>query len=392
MMHRTGARPLALLVLSLALGACAGHTPPAVPAPEPAPAAPPVDPLRPPVKPDHRYVVVDVDVNELRFMDGDRVLWRAPVGTGTGFRLSTPGSSWQFTTPSGTRYVQFKQLDPPWFRPDWWYHENKLPVPPADSPARKEIGGLGSAGVFLGDEIAIHGTDKPELLGKRVSHGCIRLSNANALRLFHDVQVGTPVVIVGHADVLGEQPDSVARFTRTTRRGRTADPGLYRNPMDRYTTAQLLARLDRQLAAGVADDSAWTLTAGALLERGLADDAPALRGLLARAGQAGSEPKRHEYADFLADAFSRGALRTVVALNRIDPQARQRAVEDIVDATLALYHGPPEHPLAPWPTRRVPVDRLGPEGQAGWHALQAAEASYRERLGLAPRTAAGGAE
>ncbi|HEX8907129.1 MAG TPA: L,D-transpeptidase, partial [Longimicrobiaceae bacterium] len=345
---------------------------------------PAVDPLRPPVRPDHRYVVVDVEHNELRFMDGQQVLWRAPVGTGTGFRLSTPGRAWQFTTPTGTRYVQFKQLNPAWFRPDWWYHENKLPVPPPESPLRKEEGGLGAAAVYLGDEIAIHGTDKPELLGRRVSHGCIRLSNTNALRLFHDVQVGTPVVIVGEGEVLGEQPDSVARFTRT-RRGR--GPTVYRNPMDRLATAALLTRLDRQLGAA-ADDSSWTLTASALLERGLADDAPALRGLLERAGKAEPEQRRREYANFLADAFSRGALRTVVSLNRIAPAARERAVEEIVEATMALYHGPPDHPLAPLPTRRVPVSRLGPEGQAGWRALQDAEDSYRQRTGAGQRTAA----
>ncbi|HSU15568.1 L,D-transpeptidase [Longimicrobium sp.] len=384
MMLRTGARAIAPALLALALAACAGHTP-AAPAPQPAPAPVAIDPLRPPVRPDHRYVVVDVERNELRYMDGDRVLWRAPVGTGTGFRLSTPGRAWQFSTPTGTRYVQFKQLNPAWFRPDWWYHENKLPVPPAESPARKEEGGLGSAAVFLGDEIAIHGTDKPELLGRRVSHGCIRLSNTNALRLFHDVQVGTPVVIVGQAEVLGEQPDSVARYTRTNAR-RSRGPTVYRNPMDRLGTPALLARLDRQLGSA-ADDSAWTLTASALLERGLADDAPALRGLLERAGRPEPAPRRNEYANFLADAFSRGALRTVVSLNRITPEARQRAVEAIVEATMALYHGPADHPLAPWPTRRVPVSRLGPEGQAGWRALQDAEAAYRTRIGAAPRTA-----
>jgi hypothetical protein len=379
-MSKSFARRGALLLLALASGACASHGPALAPAPEPAPVVE-VDPLRPPVRVDHRYVVVDVEHNELRFMDGERVLWRAPVGTGTGFRLSAPGQRWQFTTPSGTRYVQFKQLDPPWFRPDWWYHENRLPVPSPDAPARKEEGGLGSAAVFLGDEIAIHGTDKPELLGRRVSHGCIRLSNANALRLFHDVQVGTPVVIVGEAEVLGEQPDSVARFTRA--RPRARGPVLFRNPADRVATPLLLTRLDRQLGPS-ADDSAWTLTASALLERGLKDDAAALRGLLERAGAAQPEGRRREYDAFLADAFSRGALRTVVSLNRIAAPARQRAVEGIVSATMALYHGPVNHPQAPWPTQRVPVARLGPEGQAGWHALQAAEDAYRVAVGAAP--------
>jgi hypothetical protein len=219
--------PLALGA-ALLMGACStmGSRKPAPPPPAAAP-APPV-----PV-PDRKFVVVDVERNELRFMDGERVLWRAPVGTGTGFRLSTrSGRQWQFHTPSGTMQVQYKELNPAWFRPDWWFIENKRPVPPQDSPLRKEEGGLGAAAVFLGNELAIHGTDKPELLGRRVSHGCIRLSNANAVRLFHNVQVGTPVMIVGESVVLNEeQPDSVARFTRSARRVPRRP-----NPLDRVTT------------------------------------------------------------------------------------------------------------------------------------------------------------
>lgn len=363
--------PLALGA-ALLLGACStlgGKKP--VEAPAAAPAQPAA------VQPNRKFVVVDVEKNELRFMDGEQVLWRAPVGTGTGFRLSTrSGRQWQFHTPSGTMQVQYKELDPAWFRPDWWYVENKLPVPPKDSPVRKEVGGLGAAAVFLGDELAIHGTDKPELLGRRVSHGCIRLSNANAVRLFHNVQVGTPVMIVGQSVVLNEdQPDSVARFTRSARRVPRRP-----NPLDRVGTESLLTRLDAQLRAP--GDSAWVAVAAELVERGVKDDAPALRGLLSRAGEPASATRRREYATFLADVFSRGALRTVVALNRITPEARTRAVEDIVEATMSLWHADLNAPMTPWPTRRVPKERLGPEGQAGWVALQRAEQAYRDRFGV----------
>lgn len=372
------ARATLAMAAALLMGACStvggGKKP--VQAPPPPVAQAPV------VQPNRKFVVVDVEHNELRFMDGERVLWRAPVGTGTGFRLSTrSGRQWQFHTPSGTMLVQYKELNPAWFRPDWWFVENKLPIPPEGSPQRKEEGGLGAAAVFLGNELAIHGTDKPELLGRRVSHGCIRLSNANAVRLFHNVQVGTPVMIVGESTVLNEdQPDSVARFTRAARRvPRRA------NPLDRVSTTQLLTRFDTQLRAP--GDSAWVAVAAELVERGLKEDAPALRGLLSRAGEPASPARRGEYSTFLADVFSRGALRTVVSLNRITPEARQRAVEDIVEATMSLYHGDLNAQLAPWPTRRVPKERLGPEGQAGWVALQRAEQAYRDRFGV--RMAAG---
>jgi lipoprotein-anchoring transpeptidase ErfK/SrfK len=370
--------PLALGA-ALLMGACTTLGGRREPAPAPTAEAPPP---RATIQPNRKYVVVDVEQNELRFMDGARVLWRAPVGTGTGFRLSTrTGRQWSFNTPSGTMQVQYKELNPAWFRPDWWFIENKLPVPPQDSPLRKEEGGLGAAAVYLGNELAIHGTDKPELLGRRVSHGCIRLSNANAVRLFHNVQLGTPVMIVGESAVLNEeQPDSVARFTRTARRVPRRP-----NPLDRVGTTALLTRLDTQLRAP--GDSAWVAVAAELVERGLKEDAPALRGLLSRAGQPESQTRREEYATFLADVFSRGALRTVVSLNRIAPEARRRALEDIVNATMSLYHGDLNDPLTPWPTRRVPRDRLGPEGQAGWAALQQAEAEYRQRFGV--RVAAG---
>ncbi|HEY0094579.1 MAG TPA: L,D-transpeptidase [Archangium sp.] len=326
-------------------------------------------------------VVIDLDSNRLLFTKGRRVLWSAPVGTGTGLRLESDRDAWNFHTPNGTFHVTYKAREPDWIAPEWYFLEHDLPVPPEISPRRRFPRGLGAAAVYLGQGLAIHGTDKPELLGRRVSHGCIRLSNANAVRLFHNVQVGTPVMIVGESVVLNEdQPDSVARFTRAARRvPRRA------NPLDRVTTTQLLTRFDTQLRAP--GDSAWVAVAAELVERGLKDDAPALRGLLARAGEPASPTRRDEYSTFLADVFSRGALRTVVSLNRITPEARQRAVEDIVEATMSLYHGDLNAPMAPWPTRRVPKDRLGPEGQAGWVALQRAEQAYRDRFGV--RVAAG---
>jgi hypothetical protein len=43
--------------------------------------------------------------------------------------------------------------------------------------------------------IGIHGTDQPELLPGRVSHGCIRLRNVDILRLAELMPVGTPLTI-----------------------------------------------------------------------------------------------------------------------------------------------------------------------------------------------------
>jgi L,D-transpeptidase-like protein len=46
-----------------------------------------------------------------------------------------------------------------------------------------------------GGVVGIHGTSKPWLLGQAVSHGCIRVSNAAALRLRWLAPLGTPITI-----------------------------------------------------------------------------------------------------------------------------------------------------------------------------------------------------
>ena len=314
------------------------------------------------------YVVVDLDSNRLRVMDGSRQLWEAPVGTGTGLRLKGEDGEWHFSTPRGVFQIQYKEELPIWYLPDWYFVEKKLPLPPPDSPARKMPGQLGVAAVYIGQEIAIHGTERPELLGQRVSHGCIRLANEYALRLFHNVQVGTPVVIVG-GERFDDQPPAA-----------TTDPGKPKpkptDPLAGVPTAELLRRLDAALATDPAVND-WVWVTSRLITRGLKDDAIALRGLLERAGTAKTQRMNREYGTMLADVFSRGTLRAVVSLARIEPEARERAAHSIVDATMALYPGGAADPRAPWPTRRVPPEGLGPAGRAGWEALAEAESEYR---------------
>jgi hypothetical protein len=46
-----------------------------------------------------------------------------------------------------------------------------------------------------GGFIGIHGTDEPELLPGRVSHGCIRLTNRKIRRLDRLTPIGTPVIV-----------------------------------------------------------------------------------------------------------------------------------------------------------------------------------------------------
>ena len=339
-------------------------------------------------------VIVDLDANRLHFARGRRVLWSAPVGTGTGMRLETGRGQWDFSTPNGTFHVTYKEREPDWIAPDWYFIENGLPVPDAESQKRRFPRGLGSAAVFIGRGLAIHGTDKPELLGQRVSHGCIRLSNADALRLFHNVQVGTEVVIVGGRNLQPAAPPrraaSSSSAPRVNSRGERIPPP--RDPvvveLEGQSTEELLASLDEQLfsSASSARESDWPRVASVLLLRGTKEeDDAALAGLFERYGELSGGALRDEYATYLADTFNQGPLRAVDVLAQMDRTRRAGVARAIVAAAVALYPGDHADGRTPWPTRRVPREVLRRTAQRGWDALKLAEDDLRGDSDLAMR-------
>jgi lipoprotein-anchoring transpeptidase ErfK/SrfK len=56
---------------------------------------------------------------------------------------------------------------------------------------------MGEAALTLGPEgeYAIHGTNRPESVGRFASYGCIRMLNRDILDLFARVRVGTTVIV-----------------------------------------------------------------------------------------------------------------------------------------------------------------------------------------------------
>jgi hypothetical protein len=61
-------------------------------------------------------------------------------------------------------------------------------------------GGFGSRWLGINVEwgtYGIHGTNRPEFIGRYVSHGCFRMRNRDIEKLYPYVKVGTPVVIDG---------------------------------------------------------------------------------------------------------------------------------------------------------------------------------------------------
>lgn len=154
-----------------------------------------------PLRVEGRYVVIRLAENRLAVMEGERILWDAPVATGTGFRLAGNGQTWRFSTPRGVFRIQRREKDPVWIMPDWAFIEAGLAVPPPDSPLRRRPGALGTTALYIDHDLAIHGTENPELVlrddpdQRRVSHGCIRMTNEDARMLYYLVDVGTPVLI-----------------------------------------------------------------------------------------------------------------------------------------------------------------------------------------------------
>ena len=202
---------------------------------------------------DRAYIVVSIEDHRMWYRRGDSVLFATDVATGSGRILERSGADahWRFETPRGRLVVESKEIDPVWVAPDWHYVEEaqrrglgvvrlnrrqRLPVgdgsiltvagsevvkrsadgrqtvvdasegnelvangniviPPFGTNQRKYRGVLGTHRLNIGDGYSLHGTNKPETVGRSVSHGCVRLRNEDIAKLYDMVPIGTPVFI-----------------------------------------------------------------------------------------------------------------------------------------------------------------------------------------------------
>ncbi len=67
----------------------------------------------------------------------------------------------------------------------------RIPPGPANPLGERWIGFARGDGWTVG----IHGTPHPELLGRAVSGGCIRMRNADVVRVYDEVRLGTIVIV-----------------------------------------------------------------------------------------------------------------------------------------------------------------------------------------------------
>jgi L,D-transpeptidase YbiS len=147
--------------------------------------------------PGQPYIVVDTARNHLYIKRRDQVMLDALASTGSGTILDKPGEAkgqWVFDTPRGEFMVQTKLVNPVWVKPDWAFVEEGLAIPKT-SADRIEPGVLGDYALGFGKGYFIHGTLYPRLLGKNVTHGCIRLNDDDLKSVYRLARVGTPIMI-----------------------------------------------------------------------------------------------------------------------------------------------------------------------------------------------------
>lgn len=121
------------------------------------------------------HILIERGAKRLTVFHGDTPIFRASVAPG---KASSP-------TPLGAFYVDI--LTRP-SNPTGPYGPFQVSVTGFSEVYESFGGGNG--------QIAIHGTNRPELIGQPASHGCVRMRNEDITALIPLARQGTPVVIV----------------------------------------------------------------------------------------------------------------------------------------------------------------------------------------------------
>lgn len=120
-------------------------------------------------------IEISLSQHRLRYWEGSALLLDEPVALGT---AATP-------TPLGSFFVDIVARPP---SPRGPFGPYQVSITAFSDVLERFAGGIG--------QLAIHGTNRPDLIGQNVSNGCIRMSNAAITVLAERVAIGTPVDIV----------------------------------------------------------------------------------------------------------------------------------------------------------------------------------------------------
>ncbi|HCU36524.1 MAG TPA: hypothetical protein DGT21_14055 [Armatimonadetes bacterium] len=94
-------------------------------------------------------------------------------------------------TPVGHFHIERRAVWPPWTT----YEGKYIPGGSRSNPLGARWLGTTARGHERGWAIGIHGTNQPSSIGRRISGGCMRTFNENAIELYNNIPIGTSVWI-----------------------------------------------------------------------------------------------------------------------------------------------------------------------------------------------------
>jgi lipoprotein-anchoring transpeptidase ErfK/SrfK len=116
----------------------------------------------------------------------DRKVHLYADGIQTDYDIAVGQAGWE--TPAGKFSILNMQLNPTWQHP----FTGDIIQTGIDNPLGSRWIGFWTDGTH---QIGFHGTNQADLIGQAVSHGCIRMRDADIQALYERVAIGTAVVV-----------------------------------------------------------------------------------------------------------------------------------------------------------------------------------------------------
>lgn len=139
-----------------------------------------------PTEPEPTYLVLRLGERRLYLMDGDTraPLESFPIAIGREGHDTPTG---RFRVEEMIEHPDYEKIDPR----DRTRVLKRIPPGPENPLGERWIAFARGEGWTIG----IHGTPRPELLGQRVSGGCVRMRNTDVIRIYDRVRLGTTVIV-----------------------------------------------------------------------------------------------------------------------------------------------------------------------------------------------------
>ncbi|MGP4074337.1 L,D-transpeptidase [Halobacillus sp. K22] len=135
-------------------------------------------PLLPPQISEDPVIIVNKATHELSVFEKGKEIFNTSAAIGRTTEL----------TPEGQFHIKVKAKDP-------YYRKKNIPGGTPENPLGTRWIGFDARGTD-GRIYGIHGTNRPDSIGRSVSAGCIRLQNKDVEKLFDLISIESEVVIV----------------------------------------------------------------------------------------------------------------------------------------------------------------------------------------------------